>query len=234
MKRKMAEKADAKETPLNKVIFSFQSNRREGRPLYYPTFNETRLMEVSIGASFIRFPLRERIGTFFSRSLFEKKHANAGGAARVIALVVFAILGTGVVFGEVPNRRWAAVAAYGGAGIRYTATPKVNVESRVLFGEGIALSARGAMQWNRPEWKVTPLAGLEMSVIAPFQGKGEHGQAISLFFGGEVPISRRWTVQVDLGPALLRIQGENSKEYDWDYQNVLNLSLNYYFGKAVR
>ncbi|MBK8575742.1 MAG: hypothetical protein IPN90_08710 [Elusimicrobia bacterium] len=155
-----------------------------------------------------------------------------------------AVCGLGVVFstlfmsepvrGEVPNGRWAAVAAFGGAGVRFTPTPRVSLESRVLYGDGVGVSVRGGMQWDKEGWKIRPLAGLEASVLAPFHGKGERGESLVLYMGGEIRLARPLTFQMDIGPALLRLHDENSKKEEWEYQNVLNVSLNYYFGKRVR
>ncbi len=143
--------------------------------------------------------------------------------------------GSGVAWGEVPNGRWAALAAYGGAGIRYTTPRLINMEGRVLFGDGMAGSLRGAMEWDHEGWKVRPLAGLEASVFAPIHGNGQHGQSLAMFMGGEVRLTRRLTFQMDIGPALFHVWESQSKKAEgWDYQNVLNISLNYYFGKTVR
>lgn len=152
---------------------------------------------------------------------------------RCLGLVGFLLVLSGMVWGEVPKSRWAAVVAYGGGGVRYTPTRPFNLESRVLFGDGMAVSVRGAFQWDREDWKFRPLAGLEFSVLAPVHGKGERGETLALFMGGEVRLAPRLTFQLDVGPAALRIQEENSKKEEWDYQNVLNVSLNWYFGKLI-
>lgn len=136
-------------------------------------------------------------------------------------------------WGDVPNGRWAAVAAYGGAGIRYTTTRLINFEGRVLFGDGMAVSARGAFQWNKEGWKIRPLGGLEMSFLRPRNGKGESGESLLVFVGGEMRLAKRLTFQVDIGPALLRIHDKDSKKDEYEYENILNVSLNYYFGKSV-
>lgn len=135
---------------------------------------------------------------------------------------------------EFPNRPWAAVAGFGVAGLRFSPTPKTHFESRFLFGDGVGVSLRGAFHWNRRDWKVRPLLGLEVSALTPFHGSGEKGQTALLFVGGEVPLARRLTLQADVGPAVLHLHETDSQEYSWDYQNVMNVSLNYYFGGLVQ
>lgn len=155
-------------------------------------------------------------------------------ACRSFGVFILAIFCCAPMRGEVPNGRWAAVAAFGGAGVRFTPNPRVSLESRVLYGDGAGVSARGGMQWDKEGWKIRPLAGLEMSILAPFHGKGEQGESVLLYVGGEIRLAQPLTFQVDIGPAMLRVKDKNSKKEEWDYQNVLNASLNYYFGKRVR
>lgn len=135
----------------------------------------------------------------------------------------------GDVRGEVPDRRWAAIGTFWGAGLRYVATERMSVESRILVGDGMAASARGTIHWDRPFRKIRPLAGLEMSVLAPFHGKGEKGQSLGLFVGGEIHIAPRVAVQLDIGPAMLRLQNPTTKKDEWEYDNVLNISVNCFF-----
>lgn len=134
---------------------------------------------------------------------------------------------------EFPNLRWAVSGTYGGAGLRYVFSPRICGEGRILIGDGLAASARGSYLWEKEGWKIRPLAGAEMSVLAPFRGEGHQGGAVLMFVGGEVRLAKRLTFQVDMGPAALRMQEENGQKEEWDYQNVLNVSLNYYFGKKV-
>ncbi|MBP9699505.1 MAG: hypothetical protein KBD85_05755 [Elusimicrobia bacterium] len=135
---------------------------------------------------------------------------------------------------EFPNHRWAALATYGGAGLRYALSPRISGEGRVLMGDGLAVSLRGSYLWEKESWKIRPLAGAEVSVLSPFRGEGHQGAAFLLFVGGEVRLAKRWTFQVDMGPAVLRMREEDGQKEEWDYQNVLNVSLNYYFGKKVK
>ncbi len=135
---------------------------------------------------------------------------------------------------EFPNHRWAVLGTYGGAGLRYAVSPRISGEGRVLLGDGLAFSGRGTYLMEKPGWKVRPLGGMEMSVLSPYRGEGQRGVALLLFVGGEVRLGKRLTFQVDMGPAGLRVKEENGHKEEWDYQNVLNVSLNYYFGKKTQ
>lgn len=135
---------------------------------------------------------------------------------------------------EFPNHQWAVLGTYGGAGLRYAVSPRISGEGRVLLGDGLAFSLRGSYLWEKEGWKIRPLAGAEVSVLTPFRGEGHQGAAFLLFVGGEVRLAKRLTFQVDMGPAALRVREGNGQKEEWDYQNVLNVSLNYYFGKKVQ
>lgn len=138
------------------------------------------------------------------------------------------------VRGEVPEWRWAAIGTFWGAGMRYSATKRMSVESRVLVGDGTAVSLRGTAHWDKEYRKIRPLAGIEVSVLAPVHGKGEKGQSGGLYVGGEIHLIPRLAIQLDIGPTLLRLQNPSTKKNEWEYENVLNISANYYFGKSGR
>lgn len=162
----------------------------------------------------------------------QEKSLMAKGVKWVITLFL-AISGV-KSWAEFPNHRWTALATYGGAGLRYAMSPRISGEGRFLIGDGLAVSARGSYLWEKEGWKIRPLAGAEVSVLAPFRGEGHQGAAVLMFVGGEVRLAKRLTFQVDMGPAALRVQEESGQKEEWDYQNVLNVSLNFYFGKKVQ
>lgn len=152
--------------------------------------------------------------------------------ARIVLSWVLLCAGS-LVGGEIPLRRWAVLGTFGGAGVRWTPQPALHFESRLLLGDGIAGSLRGAWQWPNSDWKIRPLAGLELSRFSTYQGQGEEGHSLVTLVGGEARLSNRWSIQFDAGPGVFRLQNDNNEKDSYEYENVFNVSLNYYFGKKL-
>lgn len=162
----------------------------------------------------------------------EKGH---GFFLAALFLISFTVLtGRASALGYSPHNQWALVAVVPGVGVRYAINSQYGVEGRALFGEGFAASFRGESKWDRFGWKVKPLAGLELSFLSEVGKDKRSGQALGAFVGGEIPVAGALTMQMDFGPALVRLDKTEWKEENWAYANVVNFAIKYYFGINIR
>ena len=86
-----------------------------------------------------------------------------------------------------------------------------------------------------PEKKLIPFAGLEADLIS-FKGDESDGigTALGIFAGLEYFFLEPFSLQLDLGPAIITLNDEDSSESVSGVEYVINIGLNYYFRASNR
>jgi len=115
-------------------------------------------------------------------------------------------------------------------GIKYGLSSKFSIEGRGAFGSGIfAGGARIYYNFN-PEYRTVIFVGGEGDYVS-FDVDDVEGIGFVAygFIGGEYFITRRFTFNLDIGPAYIFVRENqfdfNEKGLEW----VFNLGINYYF-----
>ena len=114
--------------------------------------------------------------------------------------------------------------------IKYGLSSRFSIEGRAAFGSGIfAGGARLYYNFN-PEYRTVILAGGEGDYVS-FNVHDVEGSGFVAygFVGGEYFITRKFTFNLDIGPAYIFVRENqfdfNEKGLEW----VFNLGINYYF-----
>ncbi|MFH1415122.1 MAG: hypothetical protein ABIH89_03440, partial [Elusimicrobiota bacterium] len=103
---------------------------------------------------------------------------------------------------------------------------KCQIEKDIFVG-----GLRGYYYFS-PEKKLIPFTGLEAGFVS-FVGEDSEGTGFTgeLFVGGEYFFTKRFSFQMDFGPALLSLRDKDTSESVTGLEYVVNFGIYYYFGK---
>lgn len=114
--------------------------------------------------------------------------------------------------------------------VKYGLNSKFSIEARGAFGSGIIVSGARLYYNFNPEDRAVIFIGGEGDYVTfdtdDVSGNGYVGYA---FVGGEYFISKKFTFNLDIGPAFI---GLKEDEFDLDVSGlewIFNLGINYYF-----
>jgi hypothetical protein len=128
---------------------------------------------------------------------------------------------------------------YPGLGLRIGVSRRLLLELRTQRGNNVsAYGLRGYYYFNPKRDKLSLFAGVEADIIS-FKGEVSEGNGFAVigFLGGEYFLSKKFSLQLDFGPAYYSItdKGSNLSESGLDY--LVNVGLNFYLrgkGEAKR
>lgn len=157
--------------------------------------------------------------------------------------VVCMLFSFSFVFGEVGKGDFGVGINYPGLGARYFLSDKISLELKGQFETNITVGGlRGYYYFNpksksktKTKSKSTYLlfAGLEGDYVS-FKGDVSKGTGLAgeLFIGGEYFFTKSFSLQLDLGPALISLTDKDTSESVNGVEYVTNFGINYYFGKG--
>lgn len=146
--------------------------------------------------------------------------------------VFYLLFGFSFVFGEVAKGDIAVGVNYPGLEVRYLISDKISLEVKGQLDKDIVVGGLRGYRYFKSEGKLLPFAGLEADFIS-FKGDNSKGTGFAgeLFVGGEYFFSKKFSVQLDFGPAFISIKDKDTSESVNGLEYVVNFATNYYFGK---
>jgi len=150
-----------------------------------------------------------------------------------LILCIFTAIGAAYpAYGEDISSRFGVGLNWPGLSVKYGLSPAFAIEARYqnesdinVFGPRIYYVLKGLDKLNL-------FAGAEADYLT-FTGdvsKGT-GSAGEIFVGGEYFINRNLSFQLDMGPAYISLNDANTSESVNGIETIVNLGVNYYFGK---
>jgi len=136
------------------------------------------------------------------------------------------------VFGKAVKGDLGIGVNYPGVGVRYFLSNKVSLELKGQIEKNIVVGGLRGYYYFKSEEKFLPFAGLEADFIT-FKGNDSKGTGLAgeLFIGGEYYFNKKFSFQLDLGPALVSLKDKDTSESVNGLEYVVNFAVNYYFGK---
>lgn len=148
-------------------------------------------------------------------------------------LAVFLLLVSSIpAYGEISKGKFATELNFPGVGVRYFLTDKFCVEGRGQFDKDIVVAGMRFYRYFNTDAKYLFFAGLEGDYIS-FKGEESEGSGIAgeLLIGGEYFFARKFSFQMDFGPAYIYLKDKESSVSVGGIEYVVNFGINYYFGK---
>ncbi|MBI5574290.1 MAG: hypothetical protein HY919_07050 [Elusimicrobia bacterium] len=136
------------------------------------------------------------------------------------------------VYGEVAKGNFGIGVNYPGIGARYFFSDKISAELKGQIEKDIFVGGLRGYYYFSPQAKYLLFAGLEGDFVT-FKGDDSKGTGFAgeLFVGGEYFFNKSFSVQLDLGPALVSLKDDDTSESVNGLEYVVNFAINYYFGK---
>jgi hypothetical protein len=125
---------------------------------------------------------------------------------------------------------------YPGVGVRYFVQNQTAIEARGEFLGGTKLGGARIYRYLTNEYQkprgLDLFVGLEADYVS-FKGSSSSGSgtAEELFLGGEYFFSRRFSLQLDGGPAYMSIKDDGTSLNVSRFDVVVNFGINLYFGR---
>lgn len=120
-----------------------------------------------------------------------------------------------------------------GAGVRYFFTDRLGVAVKGEFDRDVRLfGLRETWHFKTLRKSIQPFFGLEQSAVLFNDGRARAGgYAAGLFAGGEWFISRSFSLQADLGPALVGLRDSESGVTESGVGLAFNFGINWTWGR---
>ena len=147
--------------------------------------------------------------------------------------VVFLFVVCTCLYGEVAKKDIAIGVNFPGIGARYFFSDKISAELKGQLEKDIVVGGLRGYYYFSPQAKYLLFAGLEGDFVS-FKGDDSEGTGFAgeVFIGGEYFFNKSFSVQLDLGPALIFIKDtKDTSESVSGLEYVVNFGINYYFGK---
>jgi hypothetical protein len=119
---------------------------------------------------------------------------------------------------------------YPGLGARYFLTEHYCLEAKGQFEKDILVGGLRAYRYFRSAGRILPFIGLEADYVH-FKGEVSKGSGFAgeLFAGGEYFFTRRFSAQLDFGPAYISLKDQPTAFSVGGIEYVLNFGINFYF-----
>lgn len=119
---------------------------------------------------------------------------------------------------------------YPGVGARYFLTNRYSLEAKAQVAADISVFGLRGYRYFSPTSGIVPLAGIELDYLS-FKGSRSKGSgfAAEVFVGGERFVSKKVSVQLDLGPAYISLSDDATSTAVSGLEYVVNFGINYYF-----
>lgn len=152
-------------------------------------------------------------------------------APLVLFVIVFAS-GFQSAGAEDGRGRFCAGLNYPGVSVKYGITSRLAIEVRYQTESGVAVMGPRLYYIIKEMNKINLHAGIEADFIT-FTGEVSKGTGYAgeVFVGGEYFINRNLSFLIDIGPAFISMADTGTSESVSGIEIVLNLGINYYFGK---
>ena len=149
--------------------------------------------------------------------------------------IFFLVMVLGAVsfaFAEVSKGDFGVGLNYPGFGARYFFSNKISGELKGQMEEDVFVGGLRGYYYFSPKAKYLLFAGLEGDFTS-FKGEVSEGTgfASEVFFGGEYFFTKRFSVQLDFGPAWISLADKSTSESVSGLEYVVNFGVNYYFRK---
>lgn len=147
--------------------------------------------------------------------------------------VVCMLFSFSFVFGEIGKGDFGVNINYPGLGARYFLSDKISLELKGQFETNITVGGLRGYYYFNPKSTYLLFAGLEGDYVS-FKGDVSKGTGLAgeLFVGGEYFFTKSFSLQLDLGPALISLTDKDTSESVNGTEYVTNFGINYYFGKG--
>jgi hypothetical protein len=134
------------------------------------------------------------------------------------------------VFAEVAKGDFSIGLNYPGFGAKYFFSNKISGELKSQMENNIFVGGLRGYYYFSPKAKYLLFAGLEGDFVS-FKGEVSEGTgfASEVFFGGEYFFTKRFSVQLDFGPAWISLADKSTSESVSGLEYVVNFGINYYF-----
>ena len=121
---------------------------------------------------------------------------------------------------------------YPGVSVKYGLSQKFSIEGKYQTADKINVMGPRLYFVIKDCGKLNLLAGLEADYVT-FTGDVSKGSGLAgeLFVGGEYFITRNLSFLLDIGPAYVALSDTATSESVNGLDSVLNMGINYYFGK---
>ena len=150
-----------------------------------------------------------------------------------LTLVIFVLIFLALpVSARVRQGEWAAGLNYPGLGLRYMCTDNFGLEVRGQVATDIFVGGLRGNYYFNPRYNTVFFTGLEADYLT-FKGEESKGQGMAgeAFLGLEYFFQKRWSLQVDGGPALISLKDRDSSLSVQGVEYVVNFGINWYFNK---
>ena len=156
----------------------------------------------------------------------------------VLKLVLFCLLFSTAllcdyIYGEVAKSDFGIGVNYPGLGARYFLSDKISLEAKGQIEKDIFVGGLRGYYYFSPKAKYLLFAGLEGDFVT-FKGDESKGTGFAgeIFVGSEYFFNKKFSVQLDLGPAYISLKDtKDTTESVSGLEYVVNFGINYYFGK---
>ena len=152
-----------------------------------------------------------------------------------LILVVFSFISyfaSTNVFGEENKGKLGIGLNYPGFSVRYCTSKNVFWEAKAQFDTNITvIGGRLSKYFNAEKSKLKFIKGVELDLLS-FKGEVSEGNGLAgeVFVGGEYFITKKLSVQLDLGPAFIFVTDRNySSASASSLEFVANFGINLYF-----
>ncbi len=138
------------------------------------------------------------------------------------------------VMGEISKGRMGVGVNYPGVGFRYLVSDKVGIELKAQTESNILVGGlRGYYYFLKNNLSRYALFGGLEADYTSFKGSYSEGTGFAgeLFVGGEYFFANNFSLQVDLGPAMISLNDKETSESVSGLEYVVNFGINYYWGK---
>lgn len=134
------------------------------------------------------------------------------------------------VYAEVEKGSLGIALNYPGVGIKYVLFNKMYIELKSQFAEDVNVSGIRGILYLVTNKKLLYFLGIESDYIS-FKGEKSKGTgfAIEPLIGGEYFFNKKFSVQLDCGPALIALTDKGTSESVCGFEYVINFGINYYF-----
>lgn len=119
-----------------------------------------------------------------------------------------------------------------GIGLRYFLSDKLSLEAKGQFTKDIIVGGLRSYYYFKSESKVLLFGGLETDFVS-FKGDDSEGTGFAgeLFVGGEYFFDKKFSLQLDFGPAYISLKDKDTSISDGGIEFVANIGVNFYFGR---
>lgn len=149
-----------------------------------------------------------------------------------LLIAICLVTGTSSIYAKDTKGNIGINLNYPGVGIRYFFSPFFSMEAKGQFESDVTVGGLRGYIYFTPHAPVRLFTGLEGDYCS-FKGEVSKGQGYAgqFFVGGETFLSKRLSLQMDIGPAYISLEDKDTKVKTSGIEYIVNMGITFYIGK---